>query len=197
MKTHNIPESLEENPNYERHFEHRGETALLFLDLSNILCRAVDLGYWVNLKKLITIFDRMYDLKGHLAFTSCNITNGLVEFLYKTGYIVYQSPFDSDAIMGYKICELSEVYEVEVVVIGTHDGGFRRVSDQLKQRNIQVHFLGFRDWFSGFLRCEPLYNLEDFGVLEPMHEKGVPATISAQSSAQDTSTNIPEVPSAP
>jgi len=139
----------------------------------------------------------MYDLKDHLAFTSCNISNGLVEFLYKTGYIVYQSPFDSDAIMGYKICELSEVYKVKVVVIGTHDGGFRRVSDQLKQRNIQVYFLGFRDWFSGFLRCVPLYNLEDLGILEPMHEKGVTATISAQARAHDASTNIPEVPSAP
>jgi hypothetical protein len=197
LKTHDIPESLEENPNYERHFKHRGETALLFLDLSNILCRAVDLGYWIDLEKLISIFDQMYDLKGHLAFTSCNISNGLVEFLYKTGYIVFQSPFDSDAIMGYKICELSEVYKVKAVVIGTHDGGFRRVSDQLKQQNIQVYFLGFRDWFSGFLRCVPLYNLEDLGILEPMHEKGETTTISAQARAHDASANITEVPSAP
>lgn len=194
MKRYDIPESLLENPNYKRHFKHRGEAALLFLDLSNILCRAVDLGLWINLEKVISIFNQIYDLKNHLAFTSCNVSNGFVEFLYNTGYTVFQSPFDSDAIMGYKICELSNTHDVKVVIIGTHDGGFRRVSDQLRQRNIQVYFLGFRDWFSTFLRCMPLYIFEDLDVLEHLREKDErePATINASMRTHET--NVMEVP---
>lgn len=194
MKRYDIPESLLENPNYKRHFKHRGEAALLFLDLSNILCRAVDLGLWINLEKLISIFNQIYDLKNHLAFTSCNVSNGFVEFLYNTGYTVFQSPFDSDAIMGYKICELSNTHDAKVVIIGTHDGGFRRVSDQLRQRNIQVYFLGFLDWFSTFLRCMPLYIFEDLDVLEHLREKdeGEPATINASMRTHET--NVMEVP---
>jgi len=181
LKINSIQESLKVNPYYEHHFKHEGDTALLFLDLSNILCRARDLGLWINLEKLISIFNQIYDLRDYLAFTSCNLSNGLVEFLYKTGYIVYQSPFDSDAIMGYMISELSNIYNVKVVIIGTHDGGFRRVSDQLKQRNIQVYYLGFRECFSSFLQCMPLYNFEDLDILSTLREKDKDktATISA------------------
>jgi hypothetical protein len=194
LKRYDIPESLYINPNYKQHFKHRGETALLFLDLSNIICRAVELGLWINLEKLISIFNQLYDLKNHLAFTSCNISNGFVEFLYNTGYSVFQSPFDSDAIMGYKICELCNAQDVKVAIIGSHDGGFRRVGDQLRQRNIRVYFLGFRDWFSTFLRCMPLYIFEDLDVLEPLREKdeGEPATINA--SIQKNESSVLEAP---
>ena len=37
-----IVESLQQNPSYTRHFDSKGKNVLMFLDLSNILCRAYD-----------------------------------------------------------------------------------------------------------------------------------------------------------
>ncbi len=34
-----IIETLQQNPSYTRHLEYKGKNALMFLDLSNILCR--------------------------------------------------------------------------------------------------------------------------------------------------------------
>ncbi len=165
-----IVESLSQNPNYDQNFNHRGENALLFLDLTNILCRAHEYGVWIDIEDLVHIFSTLYDLKGKYAFTSCNLTNGMVNFLYNTGFIVYQSPFDSDALMGFTICNVCKESDVELVIIGTHDGGFRGVSDQLAQKGIQVAFIGFRDMFSSYLKSSLLFCFEDMKIILPLKE---------------------------
>ena len=165
-----IIEALSQNPNYNQNFNHRGENALLFLDLSNILCRAHDYSVWIDIEDLVHIFSTLYNLKGSYAFTSCNLTNGMVNFLYNTGFIVYQSPFDSDALMGFTICNVCKESDVELVLIGTHDGGFRGVSDQLAQKGIHVAFLGFRDMFSSYLKSGLLFYFEDMKILSPLKE---------------------------
>ena len=165
-----IIESLSQNPNYSQHFNHRGDNALLFLDLSNILCRAHDYSVWIDIEDLVYILSTLYNLKGCYAFTSCNLTNGMVNFLYNTGFIVYQSPFDSDALMGFTICSVCKESDVELVLIGTHDGGFRGVSDQLAQKGIHVGFLGFKDMFSSYLKSSLLFYFEDMKILSPLKE---------------------------
>jgi len=163
-----IVESLQGNPYYARHFDYKGKKTFLYLDLSNLLCLAHDYSVWIDIEDVVYILDAIYDLKGHYAFTSCNLTNGMVNFLYNAGFIVFQSPFDSDALMGYTICNVSRETDVTLVVIGTHDGGFRGVSDSLAQKGIQVAFLGFKEMFSSFLKSNLLFCLEDMNVLSPL-----------------------------
>ena len=165
-----IVESLSQNPYYAQHFRHEGETALLFLDLSNILCRAHECNVWIDIEDLVYVFSGIYNLKGRYAFTSCNLTSGMVSFLYNTGFIVYQSPFNSDALMGYTICSVSRESEAKLVIIGTQDGGFRGVSDQLSQRGVSVAFVGFRESFSSYLKNCLLFCLEDMKILSPLRE---------------------------
>jgi hypothetical protein len=165
-----ILEALRNNPNYARPLDLEGRRALMFLDLTNILCQAAEFCLWIDLEDLVLIFSRLFDLQAHYAFTGCGITSGMVNFLYNTGYIVRQSPFDSDAIMGYTICESTGRHDAEVVLIGTHDGGFRGVGDELRQRGIDVAFLGFREMFSSYLRSGPLFCFEDMKILSPLRE---------------------------
>ena len=165
-----IVESLQQNPYYTRHFDFKGQNALMFLDLSNILCRAHDFSVWLDIEDLVYIFSTLYNLNGHYAYTSTNLSTGMIKFLYDTGFVVFQSPFDSDAIMGYTICNIAGEADVDLVIIGTHDGGFRGISDQLTQRGIPVAFLGFREMFSSFLRSGLLFCLEDMNVLSPLRQ---------------------------
>jgi hypothetical protein len=165
-----ILDSLHGNPNYSRHFDLKGRRALLFLDLTNILCQAAEFCLWIDLEDLVLILSRLFDLQAHYAFTGCGLTSGMVNFLYNTGYIVRQSPFDSDAIMGYTICDSTERQDAEVVLIGTHDGGFRGVGDELRRRGVDVAFLGFREMFSSYLRGCPLFCFEDMKILSPLRE---------------------------
>jgi hypothetical protein len=165
-----ILDDLRGNPNYSKLFDLEGRRALLFLDLTNILCQAAEFCLWIDLEDLVLILSRFFDLQAHYAFTSCGITSGMVNFLYNTGYIVRQSPFDSDAIMGYTICESTERHEAEVVLIGTHDGGFRGVGDELRRRGVDAAFLGFREMFSSYLRGCPLFCFEDMKILSPLRE---------------------------
>ena len=171
-----IVESLQGNPAYSRHFDYKGKNALMFLDLSNILCRAHDYSVWLDIEDLIHVFSTLYSLNGHYAYTSTNLSNGMIKFLYDTGFVVFQSPFDSDAIMGYTICDIAGEADVDLVIIGTHDGGFRGISDQLTQKGIPVAFLGFREMFSSFLRSGLLFCFEDMKVLSSFRETQEPST---------------------
>lgn len=170
-----IVETLQQNPSYTRHFDYRGKNVLMFLDLSNILCRAHDYSVWIDIEDLVYIFSTLYNLKGHYAYTSTNLSSGMINFLYNTGFVVFQSPFDSDAIMGYTICNVAGEADVDLVIIGTHDGGFRGISDQLAQRGIPVAFLGFREMFSSFLRSGLLFCFEDMKVLSSFREGQEPS----------------------
>lgn len=162
----------------------------MFLDLSNILCWAYDFFVWIDIKNLGYIFSTIYNLSGHYAFTSCNLSNGMANFLYNTGFIVYQSPFDSDAIMDYTICTVARESDVDLVVIGTHDGGFRGVSDQLMQKGVHVAFLGFKEVFSSFLKGNLLFCLEDMNVLSPLRENGKKSTTTDDAEVRlDVKTN--------
>jgi len=173
-----IVESLHQNPSYARHFDYKGKKALMFLDLSNILCRAHDYSVWLDIEDLVYVFSTLYNLNGHYAYTSTNLTTGMINFLYNTGFVVFQSPFDSDAIMGYTICNIAGEADVDLVIIGTHDGGFRGISDQLTQRGIPVAFLGFREMFSSFLRSSLLFCFEDMNIISPFQEnESKPTTI--------------------
>ena len=171
-----IVESLQGNPAYSRHFDYKGKNALMFLDLSNILCRAHDYSVWLDIEDLVHVFSTLYSLNGHYAYTSTNLSNGMIRFLYDTGFVVFQSPFDSDAIMGYTICDIAGEADVDLVIIGTHDGGFRGISDQLTQKGIPVAFLGFREMFSSFLRSGLLFCFEDMKVLSSFRETQEPST---------------------
>lgn len=171
-----IVESLQLNPSYARHFDYKGKNALMFLDLSNILCRAHDYSVWLDIEDLVHVFSKLYSLNGHYAYTSTNLSNGMIKFLYDTGFVVFQSPFDSDAIMGYTICNIAGGADVDLVIIGTHDGGFRGISDQLAQRGVPVAFLGFREMFSSFLRSGLLFCFEDMDVLSSFREGQEPST---------------------
>lgn len=166
-----IVESLRRNPYYTRHLEYTGRDALMFLDLTNILCQASEYRLWLDLEDLVYIFSALYNLRSFYAFTSSNLSGGMVNFLYETGYVVYQSPFDSDAIMGFVISDLTRDIDVDLVILGTHDGGFRGVSDQLARRGIDVAFLGFREMFSSYLRSSLLFCFEDLNLLSPIREK--------------------------
>ena len=95
----------------------------------------------------------------------------MVNFLYDTGFVVYQSPFDSDATMGYTICSVVRETDLDLVLIGTHDGGFRGVRDQLTQRGLNVAFLGFREMFSHFLKSDNLFCFEDMSILSTLTKK--------------------------
>ena len=172
-----IVETLEKNPYYTRHFDYRGRKALMFLDVSNLLCRAYDFSVWIDIADLVYIFSTLYELNGYYAYTSCNLSNGMVKFLYDTGFVVHQNPFDSDAIMGFTISDVSRESDVDLVLLGTHDGGFRGVRDQLVQRGVHVAFLGFRDMFSSFLRSDLLFCFEDLNILSPMREIAKSATV--------------------
>ena len=163
-----LVEMLEKNPQYKQLLDYRGNNAVMFLDFSNILCRAHDLSVWIDIEDLVYIFSKIYNLKGYYAFTSCNLTKGMINFLYDTGFIVYQSPFDSDAIMGYTICNVARETDLDLVVIGTHDGGFRGVRDQLTQRGLDVAFLGFREMFSHFLKSDNVFCFEDMNILSTL-----------------------------
>ena len=169
-----IVESLRKNPSYTRHFNYKDKNALMFLDLSNILCRAHDYSVWLDIEDLVYIFSTLYNLKGHYAYTSTNLSTGMIKFLYDTGFVVFQSPFDSDAIMGYTICDIAGKADVDLVIIGTHDGGFRGISDQLAQSGISVAFLGFREMFSSFLRSGLLFCFEDMNVLSTFRDSQDP-----------------------
>jgi hypothetical protein len=172
-----IVETLENNPYYTRHFDYRGRNTLMFLDLSNILCQAYDFSVWIDIADLVYIFSTLYELNGYYAYTSCNLSNGMVKFLYDTGFVVHQNPFDSDAIMGFTISDVSRESDVDLVILGTHDGGFRGVRDQLVQRGVHVAFLGFRDMFSHFLRSDLLFCFEDLNILSPMRETAKSVTV--------------------
>jgi len=172
-----IVETLEKNPYYTRHFDYRGRKALMFLDVSNLLCRAYDFSVWIDVADLVCIFSTLYELNGYYAYTSCNLSNGMVKFLYDTGFVVHQNPFDSDAIMGFTISDVSRESDVDLVLLGTHDGGFRGVRDQLVRRGVHVAFLGFRDMFSSFLRSDLLFCFEDLNILSPMRETSKSATV--------------------
>ena len=95
----------------------------------------------------------------------------MVNFLYDTGFVMYQSPFDSDSIMGYIINSVTRETDLDLVLIGTHDGGFRGVRDQLTQRGLNVAFLGFRDIFSHFLKSDNLFCFEDMNILSTLNKK--------------------------
>lgn len=138
--------------------------ALLFLDLSNILCIAKELDVWIDFRKLLLNLSQTFHFKGLFAFTSLNLNNGLIEALYNMGFSVYSNPYDSDALMGFLIAELMRIYDVEAVIIGTHDGDFRGICDRLEQINTQVYILGFRDKFSTFLKCKNCLYLDDFTI---------------------------------
>jgi hypothetical protein len=161
---------LEKNPHYKQLFDYKGNKAVMFLDLSNILCQAHDLSVWIDIADLVLIFSQIYTLKGHYAFTSCNLTKGMINFLYDTGFVVYQSPFDSDAIMGYVMCNVIKETDLDLVLIGTHDGGFRGVRDQLTQKGIKVAFLGFREMFSHFLKSDHIFCFEDMNILSTLNK---------------------------
>ena len=94
----------------------------------------------------------------------------MVNFLYDTGFVMYQSPFDSDAIRGYIINSVTRETDLDLVLIGTHDGGFRGVRDQLTQRGLNVAFLGFRDMFSHFLKSDNLFCFEDMNILSTLNK---------------------------
>lgn len=137
--------------------------ALLFLDLSNIFCTAMELHTRVDLKKLVSKLSNQFVLRTLYAFASSKANNGLIEALYNIGFTVFQIPFDCDALMGFKISELTRTQKVKVVIIGTHDGDFRGICDELEQGGIQVYFLGFKNRFSTFLRPKPCLNIEYLG----------------------------------
>ncbi len=172
-----IVETLEKNPYYTRHFDYRGMKALMFLDVSNLLCRAYDFSVWIDIADLVRIFSTLYELNGYYAYTSCNLSNGMIKFLYNTGFVVHQNPFDSDAIMGFTIGNISRDSGADLVLLGTHDGGFRGVRDQLVQRGVNVAFLGFRDKFSFLLRSDLLFCFEDLNILSPMRETAKSVTV--------------------
>jgi hypothetical protein len=165
-----ILETLEKNPYYTRHFDYKGRNTLMFLDVSNVLCQAYDFSVWIDIEDLVYIFSTLFKLHGYYAYTSCNLSNGMVKFLYNTGFVVHQNPFDSDAIMGFMIGNITRDSDADLVILGTHDGGFRGVRDQLVQRGVHVAFLGFRDKFSSFLRSDLLFCFEDLNILSPLRE---------------------------
>jgi hypothetical protein len=72
--------------------------------------------------------------------------------------------------MGFMIGKITRDSDADLVILGTHDGGFRGVRDQLVQRGIQVAFLGFRDKFSSFLRSDLQFCFEDMKILSPFEE---------------------------
>jgi len=129
--------------------------ALLFLDLSNIFRTAVALNTRVDLKKLISDLSNRFVLKGLFAFVNSKVNNGLVEALYNMGFTVYQIPYNCDALMGFKVSELTRTQKARVVILGTHDGDFRGICDELEQKGFEVYFLGFKDKFSTFLKPKP------------------------------------------
>jgi len=134
--------------------------ALLFLDLSNIFCTAMELHTRVDLKKLISNMSSRFVLVGLFAFVNSKANNGLVEALYNIGFTVYQIPYDCDALMGFKISRLTRSHSAKVVVLGTHDGDFRGICDELEQEGFQAYFLGFKDRFSTFLKPKPCLIIE-------------------------------------
>lgn len=136
--------------------------ALLFLDLSNIICSASELNSRIDFKKLIYNLSQRFNLKGLFVFTNFNQNKKFIEMLYNLGFIVYPVPSDADAYMGFKIGELVSIYNPTVVIIGTHDGDFRWICDELEQTSIMVYFIGFKDKFSSFLKRKPCLCLEDF-----------------------------------
>ena len=137
--------------------------ALLFLDLSNIFCTAMELHVRVDLRKLISDLSESFALKRLFAFISSKANNGAIEALYNMGFTVYPIPYDCDALMGFKISESMRTQNTKVVIIGTHDGDFRGICDELEQKGFQVYFLGFKDRFSTFLRPKPCLFLECLG----------------------------------
>ena len=133
--------------------------ALLFLDLSNIFCTAMELQVRIDLRKLLSYLSTRFGLERLFAFVSSKVNNGLVEALYNMGFTVYQIPFDCDALMGFKISESTRAQEGRVIIIGTHDGDFRGIGDELEQKGFQVYFLGFKDRFSSFLKPKPYLDI--------------------------------------
>ena len=73
--------------------------------------------------------------------------------------------------MGYIINSVTRDTDLDLVLIGTHDGGFRGVRDQLTQRGLNVAFLGFRDMFSHFLKSDHLFCFEDMNILSALKKK--------------------------
>ena len=115
----------------------------------------MELNIRINLKELISDLSSRFVFKGLFAFANSKTNNGLIEALYNTGFTVYQIPYNCDALMGFKINELVRTQKVKAVIIGTHDGDFRGISDELEQKGIEVFFLGFKDKFSTFLKPKP------------------------------------------
>lgn len=134
--------------------------ALLFFDLSNIFYTAMELHTYVDLKKLISSLSNRFCLKSLFAFVNSKANGGLVEVLYNIGFTVYQIPYNCDALMGFKISELVRTQRAKVVIIGTHDGDFRGICDELEQEGFRVYFLGFKGKFSSFLRSKPCLLIE-------------------------------------
>jgi len=126
--------------------------ALLFLALSNIFCTAMELGCRVDLRKMVLSLSDRFVFKGLFVFANSRVNNGLVEALYNIGFTVFSIPYDCDALMGFKISELMGSCKVKAVIIGTHDGDFRGIGDELEQQDIEVYFLGFQNKFSTFLK---------------------------------------------
>lgn len=145
----------------------RKADAFLFLDVSNVFCTAAELGVWVDLERLILSLSEEYLLRGLFAFASTRVNHGLVEALYNMGFTVFQTPYNADALMGFKIGELTRNRRVDVVFIATHDGDFKGICDELEQESVQVCFLGFRNRFSTFLKPKQCIFVEDLDVLSP------------------------------
>ena len=137
--------------------------ALFFLDLANIFCTAMELHIRVDLKKLVSDLSNQFALKRLFAFVNSKANNGLIEALYNMGFTVYQIPYDCDALMGFKISESIRTQNARVVIMGTHDGDFRGICDELEQKGLQVYFLGFKNKFSTFLRPKPCLSIECLG----------------------------------
>lgn len=137
--------------------------ASLFLDLSNIFCTAIELRVRVDFKKLVSNLSEHFALKGLFAFINSRVNNGLIEALYNIGFTVYPIPYNCDALMGFKIGELTKTQNTRAVIIGTHDGDFRGICDELEQKGIQVYFLGFKNRFSTFLQPKPCLVIECLG----------------------------------
>lgn len=141
--------------------------ALFFLDLSNIFHTATELNTYVDLQKLISSLSNHFIFKGLYAFTNSKTNSGLIEALYNMGFTVFQKPYDCDALMGFKISELIRAHKVKVIIIATHDGDFRGISDELEQENIEVYFLGFQKRFSTFLKPKRCLYIENLDVQIP------------------------------
>ena len=149
---------------------------LLFIDLPNISRSASELNVRIDFQRLIHNISKNFNLKGLFIFTNFNHNNKFIEMLYNLGFTIYTVPSkDVDAYMGFKLCELIKKYKPKVVIIGTHDGDFRGICDELEQSGITVYFIGFKEHFSTFLRCKFCIHLKDLDTSLRLNAQILPA----------------------